>query len=174
MTTNYAKVKELCDNLVANNVAVYWKRYYQSVKAVLRVLAHYQRWRSESQDTRQSSADIASLSEEYLAAFHREIKRFSNTINRDFELQLERASESEKFAIHSLQKSEKLTTELNDKLASLEIRLDESLQHKQILAQEDNAERIAKLKVQLTSQHQQLTDAKNRAVEEIKNANQSN
>jgi chromosome segregation ATPase len=177
MTTNYAKVKELCDNLVANNVAVSLEKILPECEgSTANILAHYQRWRSESQDTRQTPADIANLSEEYLAAFHREIKRFSNTINRDFELQLERTSESEKFAIHSLQKSEKLTTELHDKIASLEIRLDdESLQHKQIIAQiEDNADaEIAKLKVELNSQHQQLTDAKNKALEEICVANES-
>lgn len=177
MTTNYAKVKELCDQLVADGKAV-------SVDAILQecegstatLLAHYQRWRSESQDTRQASADTASMSEEYLAAFHREIKRFSNTINRDFEIQLERAIEAEKFAILSLQKNEQETSELKERLTSLETRLEqETSEFKETIAQvEDNADaEITSLKESHETQIKEITDSKNQIIEEMRVANEN-
>lgn len=177
MTTNYAKVKELCDQLVSDGKPV-------SVEAILQecegstasILAHYQRWRSESQDTRQATADTGSLSDEYMAAFHREIKRFSNAINRDFEVQLERAIEAEKFAILSLQKTEQITGELTEKVQMLEARLEEETsQFKQTIAEvEDNADvEIASLKEHHEKQLQDLTESKNQTIEDMRIANEN-
>ena len=177
MTTNYAKVKELCDQLVADSKAVSVELLLQECEgSTATILAHYQRWRSESQDTRQTSADTSSLSEEYLAAFQREIKRFSNTINRDFEVQLERAIEAEKFAILSLQKTELLTAELTEKVTSLETRLEEETnQFKQTIAEvEDNADaEIASLKEHQEQQLHELTESKNRTIEDMRVANEN-
>ena len=177
MTTNYAKVKELCDQLVQNGEAVSVEVILQECEgSTATILAHYQRWRSESQDTRQAAADTGTLSEEYLAAFHREIKRFSNTINRDFEVQLERAIEAEKFAILSLQKTEQITTELSEKVTLLETRLEEeTVQFKQTIAEvEDNADvEIASLKEHHETQIQELTESKNQTIEDMRIANEN-
>lgn len=177
MTINYAKIKTICDELVEAGQPV-------TIDAVLNqcenksaaILAHYQRWRSEAQETKKSGADTTHLSEEYMAAFQREIKRFSAVINRDFESQLEQALEAEKFAILSLQKAEQISADLALKVDTLESRLaSETEQFKETLAEMQSASthEIESVKSHSESQIKQITDAKNQVIEELKRANEA-
>ncbi len=177
MTINYAKVKSICDELVSAGKPV-------TIDAVLSecdgssstVLAHYQRWRSEAQDTKKANTDTLNLSDEYMAAFQREIKRFSSVINRDFEGQLEQAIEAEKFAILALQKAEQIGEDLTAKVTTLEERLaTETEQFKATIAEiEDNADaEIRALKEHNEAQIKEITDSKNQVIEEVKQSSES-
>lgn len=180
MTTNYAKIKTICDELVQAGQPV-------SIESVLKaceqaeegstaahtsvILAHYQRWRSEAQETKRGSGDSLNLSDEYMAAFQREIKRFSSALNRDSESRLEQAIEAEKFAILSLQKAEQVEDELAQRVKVLEERLEQEVtEFKATIAEvEDNADaEIASLKSHHEQQIEQVTASKNQIIEELK------